>query len=321
MDAQMDSQRFSITVFGALQLRDAGGAVVTLPCGPDRLALERLCLTPNRPVAVADLVRACWPHSTPLRGTEAVGVIVARLRTALRDVVGVDVAVRDGGVVLGVAQGCMDLLAFEDATARCLHPSAPADVASAERSRAVTLLARGSAFAAFRMNHAVRAARVRVDDASSRLRESLGDATPSPDSPAAHLTGPTPVSPTIVYVVVTSDELQALAGSVDCRDVLAPLLARARQLSEMDMSLTAPSPHTPPSYGFSDREQTIAMLLTGSMSLPEISRHLSISINTTKTHTQAVYRKLGVSSRAEATARLIDDRNATWRVEPALRAG
>jgi DNA-binding CsgD family transcriptional regulator len=316
MDAHVDSQHFSITVFGALRLRDAAGDVVSLPCGPARLALERLCLTPNRPVVVADLVRSCWPHSTPTRGADAIAAIVARLRATLRNVVGVDVVSRDGAVVLEAADGCMDLLAFEEATSRCLHPSAPNDVASAERRRALALLARGPAFGGFRMNHAVRAGRVRIDDARDRLHNSLTDAAPSLD--LAFTAAP---SPTIVYVVVTSDELQALAGSADGRDVLGPLLARARQLRDVDMSLTAPAPNTPPSYGFSDREQTIAMLLTGSMSLPEISRHLSISINTTKTHTQAVYRKLGVSSRAEASARLIGDRNAAWRAEPALRAG
>ncbi len=315
MDAQMDAQHFSITVFGALRLRDATGTVLMLPCGPGRLALERLCLTPNRPVAVADLVRSCWPHSTPTRGTDAIAAVITRLRASLRDVMGVEIVERDSVVVLEVADGCMDLLAFEEATARCLHPSAPADVASAERSRALDLLALGPAFGGFRMNHAVRAGRIRVDIARDRLHSSLADPVPAPTA-----AGATTGWPTIVYVVVTNDELQALAGVADGRDVLGPLLARARQFRDTDMALLAPAPQTPPSYGFSDREQTIAMLLTGSMSLPDISRHLSISINTTKTHTQAVYRKLGVSSRAEATARLIGDRNATWRAEPALRA-
>jgi LuxR family maltose regulon positive regulatory protein len=50
----------------------------------------------------------------------------------------------------------------------------------------------------------------------------------------------------------------------------------------------------------SDAERRVLRLLTGDLSLREIGRELYLSQNTVKTHTQSIYRKLGVSSRAEA---------------------
>ncbi len=49
-----------------------------------------------------------------------------------------------------------------------------------------------------------------------------------------------------------------------------------------------------------DRELDVLRMLQGSMSLAEIAGELYISPNTVKTHAKSVYRKLGVSSRAEA---------------------
>ena len=44
-------------------------------------------------------------------------------------------------------------------------------------------------------------------------------------------------------------------------------------------------------------------LLGGSLSLREIGQQLYLSSNTIKTHTRAIYRKLGVSTRRDAIAR------------------
>jgi len=41
-------------------------------------------------------------------------------------------------------------------------------------------------------------------------------------------------------------------------------------------------------------------LLRGTLSLREIGLELYVSANTVKTHTQAIYRKLGVSTRHDA---------------------
>jgi LuxR family maltose regulon positive regulatory protein len=50
------------------------------------------------------------------------------------------------------------------------------------------------------------------------------------------------------------------------------------------------------------RELEVLRLLGGPLSLTEIAGQLYVSVNTVKTHTQAVYRKLGVHSRKRAVA-------------------
>jgi LuxR family transcriptional regulator, maltose regulon positive regulatory protein len=52
-----------------------------------------------------------------------------------------------------------------------------------------------------------------------------------------------------------------------------------------------------------EREEDVLRLLRGSLSLREISRELFVSPNTVKTHAQAIYRKLGVSTRHDAVRR------------------
>ena len=52
-----------------------------------------------------------------------------------------------------------------------------------------------------------------------------------------------------------------------------------------------------------EREVAVLRLLRGSLSLREISQELYVSPNTVKTHAQAIYRKLGVSSRHDAVLR------------------
>jgi LuxR family maltose regulon positive regulatory protein len=52
-----------------------------------------------------------------------------------------------------------------------------------------------------------------------------------------------------------------------------------------------------------EREVTVLRLLRGTLSLREIGQELYLSPNTVKTHTQAAYRKLGVSTRQDAIAR------------------
>jgi LuxR family maltose regulon positive regulatory protein len=52
-----------------------------------------------------------------------------------------------------------------------------------------------------------------------------------------------------------------------------------------------------------EREMAVLRLLRGSLSLREIGLELYVSPNTVKTHAQAIYRKLGASTRREAVAR------------------
>jgi LuxR family maltose regulon positive regulatory protein len=52
-----------------------------------------------------------------------------------------------------------------------------------------------------------------------------------------------------------------------------------------------------------DRELSVLRLLAGDLSQREIGEALYVSLNTVKTHTRGIYRKLGASTRAEAVAR------------------
>jgi LuxR family maltose regulon positive regulatory protein len=81
--------------------------------------------------------------------------------------------------------------------------------------------------------------------------------------------------------------LTAIAGEVEllCGNVAAP---------DIVLPLT-PEPLT-------KRERNVLRLLNSELSLREIAAELFVSYNTVKSQTRAVYRKLGVSTRAEAVA-------------------
>ena len=55
-----------------------------------------------------------------------------------------------------------------------------------------------------------------------------------------------------------------------------------------------------------ERQVRVLRLLRGTLTLPEIATELSLSPNTVKTHTQAIYRKLGVCTREDAVLRGLD---------------
>jgi LuxR family maltose regulon positive regulatory protein len=58
-----------------------------------------------------------------------------------------------------------------------------------------------------------------------------------------------------------------------------------------------------PYWELSERELAVLRLLASKLSQREIAAELYVSFNTVKTHTRAIFRKLGVSSRVEAVAR------------------
>jgi LuxR family maltose regulon positive regulatory protein len=58
-----------------------------------------------------------------------------------------------------------------------------------------------------------------------------------------------------------------------------------------------------PFWELSERELAVLRLLASNLSQREIAAELYVSFNTVKTHTRAIFRKLGVASRAEAVAR------------------
>jgi LuxR family transcriptional regulator, maltose regulon positive regulatory protein len=83
----------------------------------------------------------------------------------------------------------------------------------------------------------------------------------------------------------------------DCVDAgaLAQRLAAARRALGEDAAANGDE--------LTDRELSVLRLLAGDLSQREIGAALYVSLNTVKTHTRGIYRKLGASTRAEAVAR------------------
>ena len=93
----------------------------------------------------------------------------------------------------------------------------------------------------------------------------------------------------------------------EAREVLAALpdgteMLRAR-LADLDRRLARPVREADDTEPLTEREVAVLRMLGGTLSLREIGHELYVSANTVKTHTQAIYRKLGVSSRHDAVAR------------------
>jgi LuxR family transcriptional regulator, maltose regulon positive regulatory protein len=106
----------------------------------------------------------------------------------------------------------------------------------------------------------------------------------------------------------TGDHAEAAALLAEARDLLTSLPDGAEsqlaRLDDLEGRLTA----WPPAMKdlvepLTGREQAVLRLLRGPLSLREIGQELFLSANTIKTHTRAIYRKLGVSTRAEAVER------------------
>lgn len=72
-----------------------------------------------------------------------------------------------------------------------------------------------------------------------------------------------------------------------------------RWQAEATRLLNRPKPR-PHSASLTNAEQRVLRLLDSDLTLREIGRELYLSLNTVRTHTHAIYRKLGVTSRAEA---------------------
>ena len=85
-------------------------------------------------------------------------------------------------------------------------------------------------------------------------------------------------------------EAEALLNGCPGPGALPARLAAARR------ALSAGEPLT-------ERERTILRFLSSGLTEREIARELFVSYNTVHSHVKSLYRKLGVSSRAEAVAR------------------
>ncbi|MGE5292720.1 MAG: LuxR C-terminal-related transcriptional regulator [Micromonosporaceae bacterium] len=106
------------------------------------------------------------------------------------------------------------------------------------------------------------------------------------------------------------DRPGAAARLAEARDVLSSMPERAEALqarvTRLELRLAGASWGTPLAEPLTEREETVLRLLRGTVSLREIGQELYLSANTIKTHTRAIYRKLGVSTRRDAVERARD---------------
>jgi LuxR family maltose regulon positive regulatory protein len=80
--------------------------------------------------------------------------------------------------------------------------------------------------------------------------------------------------------------------------------AQFARLGQIERRLAGEPREVPVIQPLTDREVTVLRLLGGSLSMREIAQELDLSQNTVKTHTRAIYRKLGVSTRRDAITAL-----------------
>ena len=80
---------------------------------------------------------------------------------------------------------------------------------------------------------------------------------------------------------------------------MGPMRARLAAIEQRLHPLPGPAS---PGEPLTPREGEVLRMLRGTLSLVEIARVLGLSPNTVKTHTQALYRKLGAGSRADAVS-------------------
>jgi ATP/maltotriose-dependent transcriptional regulator MalT len=108
----------------------------------------------------------------------------------------------------------------------------------------------------------------------------------------------------------TGDRQEAVALAKEARllltsapDGAGPQLAR---LNRLERRLAGRPQGVPTGGALTEREMAVLWLLGGTLSAREIGQELSVSQNTIKTHTKAIYRKLGVSTRQDAIVRSRD---------------
>jgi len=112
-------------------------------------------------------------------------------------------------------------------------------------------------------------------------------------APAAHATGDLP------RALALTQEAEELLASFDDAGTLTALL----QDVQRRLSLARRRRHQPNSAALTESELAVLRALQSPKSQRAIARELSISINTVKTHTSAIYRKLAVGSRDDAVTR------------------
>ena len=99
------------------------------------------------------------------------------------------------------------------------------------------------------------------------------------------------------------DQEQAAADAVAEAQAMVDECSGAVMFRQRLASLARPKARSSGNGAISDRELVILRMLTGSLSERDMGRELYLSHSTVHSHTQSIYRKLGVSSRSEAVKR------------------
>jgi LuxR family maltose regulon positive regulatory protein len=110
------------------------------------------------------------------------------------------------------------------------------------------------------------------------------------------------------FLIDTGDHAEAAVCVAEAREVLISLpdgaQAQQARLERLEQQLPyRPRAPKDPTGPLTEREEAVLRLLRGTLSLREIGHELFLSTNTIKTHTRAIYRKLGATTRAEAVER------------------
>jgi LuxR family maltose regulon positive regulatory protein len=157
---------------------------------------------------------------------------------------------------------------------------------------------------AYAATGAVQAARGQFDQARSELEPVLELRRKTPGL------GPwSTIVPTLLLARIrleAGDQAGAAELAEEAREVLTALPdgteALQARLAELDRRIGGVNHEARTAEPLTEREVTVLRLLGGTLSLREIGNELYVSANTVKTHTQAIYRKLGVSTRYDAVA-------------------
>jgi LuxR family maltose regulon positive regulatory protein len=178
-----------------------------------------------------------------------------------------------------------------------------------EFAQAATVLATRSGFAAVPQSGLAHIAMGAVYAARGQLLQARSELEPVLES-RRRLFGISPW-PTLELLLLLArvrldlgDRADAAELAAEAKDVLTALPddteALAARLAELDRRIAGRPRVASLAEPLTEREVAVLRLLGGSLSLREIGQELYVSANTVKTHTQAIYRKLGVSTRHDA---------------------
>ncbi len=178
------------------------------------------------------------------------------------------------------------------------------------KAREAVKFSRDRALSTAASMHIAHLARARVLEAKGRLREAeaaadLGERLARmPDPSVAHAFASLVLAEVRTRRGRLASAADALADAAREIETFADPGRLRRELARIErLHRAAKKKSSTPSEPLSAAELAVLRLLTTDLSQRGIGRRLFLSVNTIKTHTRSIYRKLGVTTRAEAIAR------------------